>query len=71
LGVDFGLFKINFSQFLVAEFIVMAAVLIARPYGLLAGRTERCARSREKAGGADRPATPLVKEAWRAWRLRS
>src|SRR3954471_5717946 len=34
--VDFGLFTANFSKLtLVAEFLVMAIVLIARPYGLL------------------------------------
>ncbi len=34
--VDFGGFTVNFSKLtLVAEFLVMAVVLIVRPYGLL------------------------------------
>src|SRR4030088_164921 len=42
--VDFGLFTVNFSKpTLVAEFLVMAVVLIARPYGLL-GREQGVVR---------------------------
>ena len=42
--VDFGGFTVNFSKLtLVAEFLVMAVVLIVRPYGLLGGRRSRCA----------------------------
>ncbi|MEA2933578.1 MAG: branched-chain amino acid transport system permease protein livM [Variibacter sp.] len=40
--VNFGGFTVNFSKLtLVAEFLVMAAVLIARPYGLLGRPQER------------------------------
>jgi branched-chain amino acid transport system permease protein len=43
--VDFGLFAVNFSKLtLVAEFLVMAVVLIARPYGLL-GRPQPAVRN--------------------------
>ena len=43
--VDFGAFTINFSKLtLVAEFLVMAVVLIVRPYGLL-GRPQIAVRS--------------------------
>ena len=43
--VDFGFISVNFSKLtLVAEFLVMAAVLIARPYGLL-GRAQAMVRS--------------------------
>src|SRR4029079_12055757 len=35
-GVDFGFITVNFSKLtLVAEFLVMAIVLIVRPYGLM------------------------------------
>jgi branched-chain amino acid transport system permease protein len=46
LGViDFGLFSVNFSKLtLVAEFLVMAVVLIVRPYGLL-GRPQTAVRN--------------------------
>ena len=46
LGViDFGWFSVNFSKLtLVAEFLVMAVVLIVRPYGLL-GRPQAAVRN--------------------------
>ncbi len=53
--VDFGLFSINFSKLtLVAEFLVMAVVLIARPYGLL-GRPQIAVRN---AAAEDDPISP-------------
>jgi ABC-type branched-subunit amino acid transport system permease subunit len=56
--VDFGLFKINFTK--VAEFIVMAVVLIVRPYGLL-GRPQGTVRSIAEPEEPIRPATAAVK----------
>ena len=51
--VGFGTFSVNFSKLtLVAEFLVMAVVLIARPQGLL-GRPQLTVR-----GGAA-PETPI------------
>ena len=59
--VDFGLVTINFSKFtLVAEFLVMAVVLIARPYGLL-GRAQGAVRSVAEPEDPIRPASPLLK----------
>ena len=59
--VDFGLITINFSKFtLVAEFLVMAVVLIVRPYGLL-GRAQGAVRSVAEPEDPLRPATTLVK----------
>ena len=59
--VDLGLFSVNFSKFtLVAEFLVMAVVLIARPYGLL-GRPQAAVRSIAEPEDPIRPATPLLK----------
>ena len=59
--VDFGLFTLNFSKFtLVAEFLVMAVVLIVRPYGLL-GRAQAAVRSVSEPEYPIRPATPLLK----------
>ncbi|MBV9955098.1 MAG: ABC transporter permease [Pseudolabrys sp.] len=59
--VDFGLMKINFTKFtLVAEFIVMAVVLIVRPYGLL-GRPQGAVRSIAEAEEPIRPANVFVK----------
>ncbi|HVZ53622.1 MAG TPA: ABC transporter permease, partial [Pseudolabrys sp.] len=59
--VHLGLFSVNFSKFtLVAEFLVMAAVLIARPYGLL-GRPQAAVRSIAEPEDPIRPATPLLK----------
>ena len=59
--VDFGLFTLNFSKLtLVAEFLVMAVVLIARPYGLL-GRDQGLVRGLAEQEDPLRPATPTVK----------
>jgi branched-chain amino acid transport system permease protein len=59
--VDFGLFTVNFSKMtLVAEFLVMAIVLIARPYGLL-GREQGVVRSVAEPEEPMRPATTAVK----------
>lgn len=59
--VDFGFATVNFSKFtLVAEFLVMAAVLIARPYGLL-GRAQAVVRSMAEPEEPIRPATPMLK----------
>ncbi len=59
--VDFGFVTINFSKFtLVAEFLVMAVVLIARPYGLL-GKAQGAVRSIAEPEEPIRPATPLLK----------
>jgi branched-chain amino acid transport system permease protein len=59
--VNFGFVTVNFSKFtLVAEFLVMAAVLIARPYGLL-GRAQGAVRSIAEPEDPIRPATPMLK----------
>jgi ABC-type branched-subunit amino acid transport system permease subunit len=59
--VDFGGFTVNFSKLtLVAEFLVMAAVLIFRPYGLL-GREQVVVRSVSEPEEPMRPASPLTK----------
>ena len=59
--VDFGFISVNFSKLtLVAEFLVMAVVLIARPYGLL-GRPQAQVRSIAEPEEPMRPATPLLK----------
>jgi branched-chain amino acid transport system permease protein len=59
--VDFGFISVNFSKLtLVAEFLVMAAVLIARPYGLL-GRAQAAVRSVAEPESPLRPATPALK----------
>src|SRR5689334_18661135 len=59
--VDFGLFTLNFTKLtLVAEFLVMAVVLIARPYGLL-GRDQGVVRGLAEQEDPLRPATPTVK----------
>ncbi|MEH2470014.1 ABC-type branched-subunit amino acid transport system permease subunit [Nitrobacteraceae bacterium AZCC 2299] len=59
--VHFGGLSVNFSKLtLVAEFLVMAAVLIARPYGLL-GREQVAVRSVAEPEEPMRPATPAVK----------
>ena len=59
--VDFGFVTVNFSKFtLVAEFLVMAAVLIARPYGLL-GKPQAAVRSIAEPEEPIRPATPMLK----------
>jgi ABC-type branched-subunit amino acid transport system permease subunit len=59
--VDLGFMSVNFSKFtLVAEFLVMAAVLIARPYGLL-GRAQAAVRSMAEPEDPIRAATPMLK----------
>jgi len=59
--IDFGLFTVNFSKMtLVAEFLVMAIVLIARPYGLL-GREQGVVRSVAEPEEPMRPSTTAVK----------
>ena len=59
--VDFGFMTVNFSKFtLVAEFLVMALVLIVRPYGLL-GRPQGVVRSAAEPEDPIRPAAPLLK----------
>ncbi|MDB5619862.1 ABC transporter permease [Tardiphaga sp.] len=59
--VSFGGFSVNFSKLtLVAEFLVMAAVLIARPYGLL-GREQVVVRSVSEPEEPMRPATASTK----------
>src|SRR6478672_1011303 len=62
LGViNFGGFAFNFSKLtLVAEFLVMAVVLIARPYGLL-GRRQAAVRNIAEPEDPIRPATPALK----------
>jgi branched-chain amino acid transport system permease protein len=53
--------SINFTKFtLVAEFLVMAVVLIARPYGLL-GRAQETVRSVAEPEDPMRPASTAVK----------
>ena len=53
--------RVNFSKLtLVAEFLVMAVVLIARPYGLL-GRAQAAVRSIAEPEDPIRPATPALK----------
>jgi branched-chain amino acid transport system permease protein len=58
--VNFGGFTVNFSKLtLVAEFLVMAVVLIVRPYGLL-GRPQTAVRNPSAEDDPIRPAsTPL------------
>jgi ABC-type branched-subunit amino acid transport system permease subunit len=59
--VHFGGFAVNFSKLtLVAEFLVMAIVLIARPYGLL-GREQVVVRSVSEPEEPIRPASAAVK----------
>ncbi len=59
--VDFGFITVNFSKFtLVAEFLVMAIVLIARPYGLM-GKAQGAVRSMAEPEEPIRPATPMLK----------
>jgi branched-chain amino acid transport system permease protein len=59
--VDFGFMTINFSKFtLVAEFLVMAIVLIARPYGLL-GKVQGAVRSIAEPENPIRPAGVAVR----------
>src|ERR1700688_1557287 len=59
--VDFGFVTLNFSKLtLVAEFLVMAVVLIVRPYGLM-GRGQSTIRSIAEPEEPIRPATPALK----------
>jgi branched-chain amino acid transport system permease protein len=59
--VNFGLFSLNFSKLtLVAEFLVMAVVLITRPQGLL-GRAQIAVRSVAEPEPPLRSATPALK----------
>src|SRR3954449_8189183 len=59
--VHFGGFTMNFSKLtLVAEFVVMAVVLIARPYGLL-GRPQAAVRNPADLEDPIRPAPTVVK----------
>src|SRR6478672_11350406 len=59
--VDFGFATVNFSKLtLVAEFLVMALVLIVRPYGLL-GRPQGQVRSVAEPEDPIRPATLALK----------
>ncbi|HYD05273.1 MAG TPA: ABC transporter permease, partial [Reyranella sp.] len=59
--VDFGFATVNFSKFtLVAEFLVMAIVLIVRPYGLL-GRAQGMVRSIADPEDPIRPANVAVR----------
>ena len=59
--VHIGDFSINFSKFtLVAEFIVMAVVLIIRPHGLL-GRAQGAVRATGDVEAPIRPASNAVK----------
>src|SRR5436190_7312485 len=61
--VSFGGFAVNFSKLtLVAEFLVMAIVLIARPYGLL-GRAQGAVRNAAEIDDPIRPATWPLKAA--------
>jgi ABC-type branched-subunit amino acid transport system permease subunit len=59
--VDLGFVTVNFSKLtLVAEFLVMAVVLIVRPYGLL-GRAQATVRSIAEPEEPIRAATPMLK----------
>ena len=59
--VHFGAFAVNFSKLtLVAEFLVMAIVLIVRPYGLL-GRPQAAVRNPAEIDDPIRPATLALK----------
>ena len=61
--VHFGDFAVNFTKLtLVAEFVVMAVVLIVRPYGLL-GSAQWPVRGMAATEAPLRPATPLFKAA--------
>ena len=59
--VSFGAFSVNFSKLtLVAEFLVMAVVLIARPHGLL-GRPQITVRGTAEPDAPIRPASNALK----------
>ena len=58
--VHFGAYAVNFSKLtLVAEFLVMAVVLIARPQGLL-GKAQAAIRSTAEPNAPLRPASPTM-----------
>jgi branched-chain amino acid transport system permease protein len=59
--VHFGAYAVNFSKLtLVAEFLVMAVVLIVRPQGLL-GRPQVVVRSTAEPNAPIRPASPMMR----------
>ena len=62
--VSLGGFSVNFSKLtLVAEFLVMAVVLIARPQGLL-GRPQLAARAGAEPEAPLRPASRALCAVW-------
>ncbi len=59
--VHFGAYAVNFSKLtLVAEFLVMAVVLIVRPQGLL-GKAQAAIRSTAEPNAPLRPASPTMR----------
>src|ERR1700722_14372487 len=59
--VHFGAYAVNFSKLtLVAEFLVMAIVLIVRPQGLL-GKAQVAVRSTAEPDAPIRPASPMMR----------
>jgi len=59
--VHFGAYAVNFSKLtLVAEFLVMAVVLIVRPQGLL-GQAQAVVRSTAEPDAPIRPASPMMR----------
>jgi branched-chain amino acid transport system permease protein len=59
--VHFGAYAVNFSKLtLVAEFLVMAVVLIMRPQGLL-GQAQAAVRSTAEPDAPIRPASPMMR----------
>jgi branched-chain amino acid transport system permease protein len=59
--VHFGAYAVNFSKLtLVAEFLVMAVVLIMRPQGLL-GKAQAAVRSTAEPDAPIRPASPMMR----------
>jgi branched-chain amino acid transport system permease protein len=59
--VHFGAYAVNFSKLtLVAEFLVMAVVLIVRPQGLL-GKAQAAIRSTAEPNAPIRPASPTMR----------
>jgi branched-chain amino acid transport system permease protein len=59
--VHFGAYAVNFSKLtLVAEFLVMAVVLIVRPQGLL-GQAQMAVRGTAEPDAPIRPASPMVR----------
>ena len=61
-GADFSFSKLT----LVVEFLIMAVVLVARPWGLL-GRPQAASRNATEAEAPLRPASPLLRRA--SWLL--